>query len=1470
MPAISKIRLTNVVYENGQKRYHDELFLFDGLNGALVLENGGGKTVFIQTVVQAVIPHATLADRDIKDTLYLEEGPAHIAIEWIVNESPRRYVVTAVTLHKKQNGIDSLRYVYEYGENDSHSITDIPFVQTNAEGIRPSDRGEMADYYASMERNQGHKAKTFSKSIKSFTAYIEENHQIIHSEWESIIKINGGEGDVEKFFDNCKKTNDLVDRLLIPSIENAMEGFKEHGFAETFENRRAEFKKYKDLKETIEQSKQLNQELKVYVDSFRKVDEKEQKYNEVRQQAKGYMLLLEEEMQQITKNLAAIEEQGQRHKDKMIEWERKKDSLALHKQLQKWREFEKKQQQLSEQLNELQDQIEANRQSYYSLLYAQAREASELENAQLKLVEKQLAKLEEKQEIADLQWELDQVSGKIHFAFLKEKQQLEEQIKSLEASQNQLTQDRDLLKHQQSVLQADILTHEQQKMRAITTLENTQEQMKDIKSKLVAREEESIEQLLEGWIAESEKLDRDNIVINQRLKIIKDLQFTLGKQQKDLQLVLQEDGLSKAKLEEQRDHILEQERALLTKLATLRGTWSHIHSIYEREQSLTDQIASQIEKLEKEKETKLTQERRAKRFIDDYEHQESFFADPFIEQRIKDWAQNYYITTGIEFIQQHAEEMKGNSYPFWAITLITTATEKPTLLDKLKSVQHELTYPIYILSLDEAREIGAGYTPQNTAVEPSNWIDYQDQHVFVQYKQDMQEIAKQRENERRQTEIALRDWQQAKQSLKEFVEKYPYTLFKEAEEQLFTLNTKIENNQYERNRIDGELHKLNEEDKAKQSTLSQNKEFLQDLTNHRIPQANQYIQLSNKLPNYQKEVKRCELKIQEQGELQDKLKDKLRDIGQQIDQLKARISELQSLKKYKIEEDSLYVITQGSEPTAHEENLEVLRRQYQSIDEAIKKIQSSRGELLERKKSCLEKIEAAKNTMKTQLEEWSNLDTTLVFPVDGVQTISALRSQYKTMDKQESELNKQKNKAEVDANTEKRTLDQLQANFNELYDELWPIEEEINVVKERLKQQKQELQNEARFMHEREQQLSRQQTQCKNVEQIFNQYTMVHRLVDPALDPQPLTEEKQNDYSYNKITITNEVMNRLQQTKQQFNHAFESLNGAKEDFISYAEKNVKDPTLRKTTIDGVKIKKTFAEILEHEQLMSERIENVIQLAENTMRDHDKELQQFITYIHMHIRKLRDDLLEIQKKTRVKVDNESKYIYKIDVPDWDDDVAKERIQGYIDWILSQLETTRYLDDSGEEDDVKVQKFLQNSFKTVPILRIVLGNQSIKVKCRKVESATHISKTFYTWEESNRWSGGEKWSKNMALFLGLLNFIAEKSQRSLPHTKRNRTVILDNPFGKASSDHVLSPVFFIADQLGFQLITLTAHAEGKFLSDYFPIVYSCRLKQLEGQSKQVLTKDKILQKAYLRDHAPESLIRLGERQQLLLFE
>jgi hypothetical protein len=170
----------------------------------------------------------------------------------------------------------------------------------------------------------------------------------------------------------------------------------------------------------------------------------------------------------------------------------------------------------------------------------------------------------------------------------------------------------------------------------------------------------------------------------------------------------------------------------------------------------------------------------------------------------------------------------------------------------------------------------------------------------------------------------------------------------------------------------------------------------------------------------------------------------------------------------------------------------------------------------------------------------------------------------------------------------------------------------------------------------------------------------------------------------------------------------------------------------------------------------------------------------------------------------------------------------------------------------------------------LLQIVMRGEGMKVSCRKVMNDQQVTRAAYSWEQSNRWSGGEKWSKNMTLFLGLLNYVAERKQYVQMKMKRHRVVILDNPFGKASSDHVLSPVFFIAEQLGFQLIALTAHMEGKFLQDYFPIVYSCRLRHAADSSKQIVEATQQIQTAYFRDNDPETLERIGRKvDQLELF-
>ena len=58
MATIEKVRLTNIIYDNGEKRYNDTIFDFRSEHSVILLQNGIGKTVFIQLLMQAIIPHS--------------------------------------------------------------------------------------------------------------------------------------------------------------------------------------------------------------------------------------------------------------------------------------------------------------------------------------------------------------------------------------------------------------------------------------------------------------------------------------------------------------------------------------------------------------------------------------------------------------------------------------------------------------------------------------------------------------------------------------------------------------------------------------------------------------------------------------------------------------------------------------------------------------------------------------------------------------------------------------------------------------------------------------------------------------------------------------------------------------------------------------------------------------------------------------------------------------------------------------------------------------------------------------------------------------------------------------------------------------------------------------------------------------------------------------------------------------------
>ncbi|MBM7650393.1 chromosome segregation ATPase [Bacillus ectoiniformans] len=1461
MPAISKIRLTNVVYEEGNKRYNDELFRFDGHNGAILLENGGGKTVLIQTALQAIIPHTDLANRKIKSTLQLEQAPAHIAIEWVTNDQPRRYVVTAVSLFLTKNGIDSLRYVYEYNANDSHGIERIPFVCDGNSGKRPAEKGELQDYYSSMRERWG---QTF-QTIKDYRAHLEEQYHIVGDEWDSIVKINSSEGGVEAFFEECKQTNQLLDRLLIPTVENSIAGHDRHLFANMFEKQHESFKQYKKLKETIEENKKIQTQLEAYVGVFEKFHEQKQAYEKSKQIAKGMWNEIH-----IQKNKMRSE-----HDilvNKFHEWQQKQDnykvklaSFDIVVEYDKFVEFKNLYDQAYAQFLETQEKLATDEYDYYSLRFAELRGEEKEHTDQLVIIEKELATYDNSENLQELDDRLIEAKQALLGYLLGEVEQVIKQIESVSYELNPLDEQLRQIREQLQQWKKAERERRDELATVKSRLQIREADMKKFEKQLLANpSQQTVEEEMKKWEVRYNELDREIVNMVQEDK---QLQLSIKESEASIQ------GLDRSKVEKDKmlgkviDRLIiieQEEKEILSKLASVRPQWLRIHSVYDNESSISSRLFETLEHMQAEREHLLLKERLAYRFVDDYENQDIFFADAFLEAQLNSWKNQFeFVRTGIEFLQslQEQDYEMSKIYPLWALTLVTTNKSKPALLDKLSKNAARLQFPIQVVTTEEAATIHQTEALL-TWVAPEHWHIGANQDAFLYWKENIAKTALHTKLTRQDKEYEVKAWEQAQTAFGQFIKNYPYDKVVQLQEERSELEKAITQLTIAVKSEEEKLTDMRERINKHRKAIKQSEDEKQGLESM-LEKANTYMIHGREVNRYRKNLHQIDLELTRLNQDISRLEQQRTRLIEEQEVLKEQKASLQAT--YKILRNSEeYKAIRGLTPIFTEESKLAILDKMKHLEYEMRSIRVTYGEWQEKLTNTKTNINRIQEELDRLKMEHHKLDVDRLFPVDGKQRLMQL---WKRIEKAR-QVGKETAK-DVDA---KRTAkDQQESKWKTKLEQFEDNYAESTVtftaplvdVREELAREEKELENNKVFLEQEKKRIDKEITSIiEDGERSLDRYIEKHHFNAPNIMASALNEDDKLQFVYNRKKYVDSIIHNLEAQSKLVDQETDKVQRAKQGFRQFCQ-TITDIKMQRMAETGIDLKETFGELIDFKNNMLSSVERASNYANEHIRQKDVELQAFINQIHAHLKTIVEELRHIPKKTKVKVDNDWKQIFSFTVPDWTEEDGKNRIRNHIEWILQQLETDRYTSDDG-----KARKDIEMWLQSKQLLQIVMQHEGMKVSCRKVTNDNKVTNRSYTWEQSNAWSGGEKWSKNMTLFLGILNYVAEKQQHIQANMKRHRAVILDNPFGKASSDHVLSPVFFVAEQLGFQIITLTAHAEGKFLQDYFPVIYSCRLRESADASKKIMTKEKRLHHAYFRDHEPKSIERLGETEQMRL--
>lgn len=224
MPSISRARIVNFSYNDGARLIPDVLFDFSDSKGGtldtlLNLENGGGKTVLVQLLLQPVIPGAKVQTRRISEYFRKSTDCSYILLEWKL-ECSTNHLLTGIAITSSQNTKESeenksIKY-YTFLHNyhsigDKYDIVNLPLSETKDGKFIPVpfEKGRV------LVKNMKY---YHSEDVRQYQSELEE-YGITHSEWENIlVKINEREGGIEKFIEGYHTTDKLLDQFIIPGI----------------------------------------------------------------------------------------------------------------------------------------------------------------------------------------------------------------------------------------------------------------------------------------------------------------------------------------------------------------------------------------------------------------------------------------------------------------------------------------------------------------------------------------------------------------------------------------------------------------------------------------------------------------------------------------------------------------------------------------------------------------------------------------------------------------------------------------------------------------------------------------------------------------------------------------------------------------------------------------------------------------------------------------------------------------------------------------------------------------------------------------------------------------------------------------------------------------------------------------------------------------------------------------------------
>ena len=1446
MPKINRIRIANIQYD---KKVIKDLFLncYYGENVLLNLANGGGKSVLVQLLQQPVLPESKVHNREMYHYLSPEQ-PSYILIEWKLDHTTKDYLLTGIVMSRlfssdDRNTTKYFTFLHEYQSSNEFDIKNIPLIQKdqnvvtyksyeaamklikekqNVVGLSMYGRGEQRDYREKLSE-----------------------YGIFTNEWKILAKMNENEGGVDELFKDCKTSDSLVNKWILKTISdgNEAEGrelkemfvslmeeiieqeknIKEKEILEEFKIKIEEYEEpLKKLLEQLEEEKKVETNIhNIYVTLQKLSQENQAKIDQIAQN----MLQNEKELEQI--NYEELSEEF---------YQRKSDLEAIQE------EKETKQLQVSAQEQAYEKARFEYRKQKVAFLYQKEREAiAKLEALQLarnnlenknntdeqmvkieyNLQEKYQQKIKEySSNLEDIKIENEKIKEEVEKGKKKKEEnqkeitKLSKQIGILEEKMGQFEKKEKALWEKMEIFLARNLLNELEEKEVQKIKDTLQFQIEQVKNE-VEENKKQIEKITKQMEESNQKEEAANQQIEE-----------LTKQYTQKQLAYQE--------------FQKQERSMKEILNFHR---MKEQSIFEKEANMTILQEKQLEYKRKIEEL-VTQINRIKDYMLDLE-QGGIHTSREVRKMLEN--ANIEYITGEEYLNKQEEDYKKElleKNPLLPYCYIVTQED----LEKIKTLEIK----------EEVSKISPILTYQNISqafVKEKQMVQIENIYFLSLYHQDCFSIKTDQYKEKLKGQLEDLQARKSQYEVQLYViEGHMYTVKafpyqekdkREMEQALVSLERQIQNQKEEiekgkeqKKQWQLEKEKKQQENEIKREILQkkekEQEEFLQYLEENILygedkkqkeicEQQKERMQQENN--NWEKKREELEKRNQENLTIKNELTHQL----ERIKQKKAKIPERENQENL-------------------QESLEELEAKYEQLtkqyDQNRKLIEDQIAFWMERK------VELEKEKQK-DYGDINQEDYALMVYSEEIEDLTKER-------KEEEEKRLQERKEEL-AHLDKKLV-RIDTQFQTICDNLRKMGKSEPIPAYQIKGnydfRKKEIQQKGEQDKKREKELLEQnkkmQRQINDIERNIEVRNILKKEVEVEIQTVNLPE----------------LLKQYQVLKQEnqkgkdtiFKKHIEISNQYREKhrIITAFLENVSVQNTEEGFYDFYYIYEKMVDCLEK---LTEYIGILNLSLQNIEQDKKNILQHAVKQGIM----LYQEMKKISDSSKIRIGDRYVQILKIEIPPELKENVEQRIENHLQYCIQSLrEECKQSEDRKKTIENKVAILLSDR----QLLNLTLDIETIKVKLYKFDIENKNS-GLRQWEEviaGN--SGGQKFIACFALISALIEYTRRKELELKGEEEKvesSKIFVLDNPFGKTSSKHLLEPMIEISKKFNIQMICLSDLSQSS-ITDKFTLIYQLALRSSKYTNKSFLMVedsringevyiDTSLEQVYLRNYVEQ---------------